>query len=79
MKKNIVKSVITSAVAILFLMLTFKKLRIFFPPPEISNEKLIGFAQYFGYPFYFDTLIFFLIIFLPILILFIFSVKKLMK
>ena len=49
-------------------MFYFKKIRTLFPIPEINSDKLIGFAQYYGYPFYFDTIFFFFLIFLPVLV-----------
>ena len=79
LKKIVIKTIIVSTLMIFFLMLGFKKIRTFFPPPEITNQKLVGFAQYFGYPFYFDSIVFLLVVFLPILMLFIFSFKKLTK
>jgi hypothetical protein len=79
LKKVVIKTIIVSTLMIFFLMLGFKKIRAFFPPPEIANEKLVGFAQYFGYPFYFDSIVFLLVVLLPILMLFIFSFKKLTK
>jgi len=75
----VIKTIIFSALIILFIFIGFKKIRMFFPPPEITSEKLVGFTQYFGYLIYFDSIIFLLIIFLPVVILFIFSFKKLFK
>ena len=77
--KTISKTIIISATIIFCLMAGFKVIRAFFPPPEITKDKLVGFAQYFGYPVNFDTYIFLLIIFLPVAVLFILSVKKLIK
>lgn len=47
------------------LILSFRKLRDSLPPPEINQSKVIGYAQYFGYPLYMDAVIFFSIIFFP--------------
>lgn len=46
----------------ILLLVSFKKLRFFFPPTQISQEKIVGFAQYNAYPFYFDTFVFFLFV-----------------
>ncbi|GEM_PF-3098869 len=66
-KKIIIKCITISIILNLVLLLGFKKIRSYISPPEIGRDGLVGFAQYFGYPFYFDTLIFFFMIFVPIL------------
>lgn len=66
MYKIIIRSVFISSFLNIILLLSFKKIRSLMPPPEIDEEKLVGFAQYFGYPFYFDTIFFFFLIFVPI-------------
>lgn len=49
-----------------FLMLiSFKRIRGLFPIPDINSEKIIGYAQYYGYPLYFDTLLFFSFLLVP--------------
>ncbi|MCL5438471.1 MAG: hypothetical protein M1268_00595 [Patescibacteria group bacterium] len=70
MKRNklFLKTLLVSSIFLIILMLGFKKTRSLFPPPEIGNDKLIGFSQYFGYPFYFDTIFFFMLILIPICI-----------
>ena len=65
--KLIIYSILLSSVLNSFLLINFKKIRAIFPPPEISNNNLIGFAQYFGYPLYLDTVFFFFLIFTPAL------------
>lgn len=77
--KVTVEAITISTLLVFFLMVGFKKIRSFLPPPEITKDKLIGFAQYNGYPINFDTGVFLLIVFLPIVILFILSFKKLTK
>lgn len=67
-KKIILKSIVSSLILLIFLALTFKKIRALFPIPIIGNDRLVGFSQYFGYPLYFDTIFFFFIISLPLLI-----------
>ncbi len=47
--------------------LSFKKIREFFPPSEIGSQKIIGYAQYSGYPFNFDTIYFGILIFAPLI------------
>lgn len=54
---------------ILLLVLKFRELRNIFPPPKIEDDRIVGFAQYNGYPMYFDTIVFFSLIFSPVLIL----------
>lgn len=78
-KMIIINTVAISIILNLVLLLSFKKIRSYLSPPEIGRDGLVGFAQYFGYPFYFDTLIFFLMIFVPIFIfiaLYVFNKNK---
>lgn len=49
------------------IFLPFRYLRNMFPLPEIGNKKIVGFAQYYGYPFYFETILFFVFVALPII------------
>lgn len=67
MTKIIIYSILSSFFLNVFLLINFKRIRGIFPPPEIGNNKLIGFSQYFGYPFYFDTIFFFFLVFAPVL------------
>lgn len=68
LRRIVLKTLTISFLIIFVLMFSFKKIRDLFPAPEINNEKLIGFSQYYGYPFYFDTVFFMFLIFLPILV-----------
>lgn len=54
-------------IQIVVLFVTFRELRLFFPPAKITDAKVIGFSHYFGYPFYFDTIIFFLLFLSPVI------------
>ncbi len=56
------------------ILFEYRQLRSFFPKP--SKEDVIGFAQYFGYPLYFDNFIFLAIILSPILA---FIIKRIIK
>lgn len=53
----------------------FRNVRAFFLPPDFLGE-VIGFSQYNGYPLYFDTIIFFIILSLTFLIPFLLIHKK---
>jgi hypothetical protein len=66
--KMIIHSIVLSSALNIFLLLGFKKIRTSLPPPEIGSDRLVGFAQYFGYPLYFDAFLFFLLLFSPILL-----------
>jgi len=66
--KLIIYSILLSSFLNIFLLISFKKIRSIFPPPAIADNKLIGFAQYYGYSFYFDTIFFFFLIAMPILV-----------
>lgn len=66
--KNIL---ISNALFLLFLLgifaVSFRKLRDIMPDPAISKETSIGYAQYFGYPLYLDSIIFFILMLSPVL------------
>ena len=49
------------------LALSFRYIRNFFPKPSMEDAKVIGFANYFGYPLSFDIFLFLLIILLPLI------------
>jgi hypothetical protein len=75
--KTVMTKIIIVDLLLMFLLLfSYKQIRVLVPPPEISGEKLVGFAQLYGYPLYYDTYYFALIIFLPILIFILFSFKR---
>jgi len=66
--KNII---VPTVLFILFLLgafaLSFRKLRDVMPDPAVNAETSIGYAQYFGYPLYLDSIIFFILIISPVL------------
>lgn len=66
-KKVTINAILSSFIFDLFLLASFKKIRSLLPPPEIENNKLIGFSQYFGYPFYIDAIFFFILFSVPVL------------
>ena len=70
-KKIYVVSVLIFLSEILLVLMLFRKIREKFPITGIGANGIIGYAQYFGYPFYFETLIFLLITISPIIIVFI--------
>lgn len=74
--KDFIKFVIYLGLFDLALFLSFRFLRTLFPLPEILGNKIIGYAQYFGYPIYFDNFIFIILFFLPALLFLILFKKK---
>lgn len=54
----------------LVIFLSFRAIRNIFPIPHVNDNKIIGYAQYYGYPFYFDTVLFFIFLLLPFIIFF---------
>jgi hypothetical protein len=67
-RKSITQIVIVSLLSEGILLLLFKKIRSFIPVPEIGEDKMVGFPQYYGYPIYYDTIYFLVLFILPILI-----------
>lgn len=55
---------ITIFIDIIFIFI-LRMLRPLFPIPQIGPEKIIGYAQYFKYPLYFDNVVFFVFILIP--------------
>ncbi len=47
-------------------LLSVRKVRDYFPGPEITDEKIIGYSQYFQYPVNFDYLFFITLILVPV-------------
>lgn len=56
------------AIFLFIIIVTFRKIRALFPVPQASDSEIVGYAQYYGYPLYFDTFIFFTIMLSPIVI-----------
>jgi len=46
----------------------FRKIRDALPPSIIGKSAVVGYAQYFGYPFYLDAVVFFIILLHPVLV-----------
>ena len=51
----------------IFFLFSFKLIRNLMPPPMIGKDKIVGYAQYFGYPIYFDAVVFLLFLSMPAL------------
>jgi hypothetical protein len=66
-KRNILLGGALSFLLLDFLLvIAFRNIRDLLPPPEIGKKHIIGYSQYFGYPFYLDTIIFFILICYPL-------------
>ena len=75
------KRVISLYILVIILMLllfflTFRMLRDSLPPPAISENKIIGYTQYFGYPYWLDTIIFFIFLIFPLITFILNRIKK---
>ncbi len=57
-----------------FLLVSVRYIRNLFPIPQISSSKIVGYAHFTGYPFYFDTIFIFSIVFFPLV--FFLAVRK---
>ncbi len=49
----------------LIIFLSFEQIRNLFPPASSANNTIISYAQFFGYPMYFDQLFFFALVLVP--------------
>ena len=74
--KVLLQLLIYLALLLAIVFLTFRYFRSLFYPPNILGNKIVGYAQYFGYPTHFDTLLFFIFLFIPVLTLFYIAFKK---
>lgn len=74
LKKDQIILIVQAAIITLLLLvvtgLIFRKIRALFGTPMIGDSKLVGFAQYFGYPLFYDTLLFLFIVAVPVLVIF---------
>lgn len=73
-KKDAFAVVLIEVFIVGLVFLTYRRLRLFFPKPEMKDA--IGYSQYFGYPLYFDNVIFFIIVLSPV---FAFLIKKIIR
>lgn len=48
--------------------ISFRYVRTFFPKPSLVGSDAIGFMQYFGYPLFFDVILFVVMLIIPIFI-----------
>jgi hypothetical protein len=81
-RKVIIGFVFYVSIALCILALLFRTLRDILPDPELKVDTSIGYAQYFGYPIYLDTFLFFLLLLLPVIYFFgirIFSKTKIKR
>jgi hypothetical protein len=75
--KLILLTLSMSLIVDFILIVLLRQIRALFPLPEIGSDKIIGYAQYFGYPLSFDTLLFFALILVPLfVVLFTFLAKR---
>lgn len=58
-------------IELIILLKYFRVIRGLFAVPEIGREKIIGYAQYVGYPMYFDIFLFYILLFSPVAIIWI--------
>ena len=57
-KKNTVFLIFTLGAVWGGIFYTFRYFRSLFPQPMINSYGIVGFAQYYGYPFIFDNILF---------------------
>ncbi|GEM_PF-5377710 len=65
----LVKSISLWLLSIIALGIGFRALRELAQQPQIDANKIVGYVQYFGYPIYFDSLVFNFIFILFIIII----------
>lgn len=77
-KKN-APSILSMGSAGLFIVIfafNFRFLRDTLPPPQIHTNKIVGYSQYFGYPFFLDTATILLLLLLPVILFFLLGILK---
>lgn len=70
-KEFIFLTLISYILFFLFITLYFRQLRDVLPSPEIDQSSVVGYSQYFGYPFFIDTVLFFAMVFIPLILFFV--------
>lgn len=74
--KILIEALFYFFIEVLLAIFYFRKIRNLFPIPPIGEQKIVGYAQYFGYPLYFDNFAFFLFIISPLLLLSIVTLRR---
>ena len=74
--KVLLQLLVYLALLLASIFFTFRYFRSLFYPPLILDNKIVGYAQYFGYPFHFDTLLFFIFLLIPVLAFFYIAFNK---
>lgn len=74
--KILIEALLYFFIEVLLTIFYLRKIRDLFPIPPIGENKIVGYAQHFGYPFYFDNFAFFLFIISPLLLLSIVAVRR---
>ena len=65
-KKLLVQYFLSLLLVIFLLALSFRKLRDVLSVPDFTHSGMVGYAQYFGYPLYLDTILFFCLFLYPL-------------
>lgn len=68
-----VMNLFTLLLAYIAIFFAFRHIRNFFPASYIANNLIISYAQYNSYPLYFDTVLFFIIVFITFLVSFLYN------
>lgn len=71
--KILIEGIFYISIIYLIILLNFRQLRSLFSTPKITQGEIVGYAQYFGYSLYFETIIFFIFILSPIIVFFVLS------
>lgn len=62
--------------SMILLGIFYKFGRIFFSNPQINKDSIVGYAHFYGYPLYFDHIVFFLFIAIPVVATIYFMIKN---
>lgn len=73
-KSNVALFVLIEVFLIVIIFIAYRPIRVLFPKFFVGG--VVGYAQYFGYPLYFDNFVFLIIILSPILA---FLIKRVVK
>lgn len=71
--KILIEGLIYISTIYLIILLNFRSLRLLINPQQNAKSDIVGYAQYFGYSLYFETIIFYIFIFSPLLVFFVLS------
>lgn len=74
--KLLLEVLLYSVILLLIFFILFRPIRDIVVAPRIGEQKIVGYSHYIGYPFFIDTILFFVLMSIPIASCFIVLLRK---